>query len=59
MKYMSKENNGEGGTIVQLASVAGITTIPLIPIYCSSKHAVIEFTRGFGVSFFCGYFKII
>lgn len=58
MKYMSKENDGEGGHIIQLSSIAGINTVPLVPIYCSAKHAVIAFTKCFGVSFSYLYFKI-
>lgn len=50
MKLMSKENGGNGGIIVNVASVLGFTVLPGTPIYNATKHGVIGFTRSLGVS---------
>jgi NAD(P)-dependent dehydrogenase (short-subunit alcohol dehydrogenase family) len=34
-----------GGAIVLTASLAGLTAVPLDPVYCASKHAVVGFMR--------------
>lgn len=44
VKRVGKHHNGKGGTIVNIASVLGIRNI-WFPIYCSTKHAVVSFTR--------------
>jgi NAD(P)-dependent dehydrogenase (short-subunit alcohol dehydrogenase family) len=36
---------GRGGNIINIASVAGLMGIPLRAAYCSSKHAVVGFTK--------------
>lgn len=44
---MGKHKGGKGGTIVNIASLAGLTScFPLCPVYSSSKYAVV----GFGVN---------
>lgn len=43
--YMSKTKDGNGGVIVNISSVMGLSTIPSIPTYIASKHAVLGFTR--------------
>lgn len=50
MNYMSKDKNGNGGDIVQIASIAGINPFPFCPIYCASKFAIVGFARSLGVS---------
>jgi len=43
--YMGKHKGGKGGTILNMSSLAGVTSVGLLPVYGSSKYAVI----GFGV----------
>ncbi|KAK1126704.1 hypothetical protein K0M31_004328 [Melipona bicolor] len=51
MNYMGKHNGGEGGTVVNISSIAGLDVLPSWPVYCSSKHAVIIFSRALQESF--------
>ena len=37
-----------GGTIVATASLAGLTSAPLDPVYCANKHAVVGLVRALG-----------
>ena len=37
-----------GGAIVATASLAGLTAVPMDPIYAANKHAVVGFTRSLG-----------
>lgn len=41
---MGKHKGGKGGVIVNTASILGLKNIGM-PIYCSTKHAVVSFTR--------------
>uniref|UniRef100_UPI0025413FD9 15-hydroxyprostaglandin dehydrogenase [NAD(+)] n=1 Tax=Euleptes europaea TaxID=460621 RepID=UPI0025413FD9 len=45
LDYMKTENGGNGGAIVNIASLAGLMPVPFQPVYCASKHGVIGFTR--------------
>jgi 15-hydroxyprostaglandin dehydrogenase (NAD) len=47
---MGKDEGGQGGVVVNMASVAGLGPSESFPIYVASKHAVIGLTRSFGVS---------
>lgn len=49
INYMSKHTGGNGGHIIQISSLAGLRTIPLAPVYSSSKISVIQFTKCLGV----------
>ncbi|XP_050092318.1 alcohol dehydrogenase 1-like [Anopheles aquasalis] len=49
LDLMSRSKGGKGGVIVNVASVAGLETIPFLPIYCASKHGVVSFSRSLGV----------
>jgi len=40
---MGKHKGGKGGTILNMASMAGVTSVGLFPVYSSSKYAVIGF----------------
>lgn len=45
LDHMSVSNGGQGGSIVNVASVLGLDYLYTIPIYNASKHAVIGYTR--------------
>ncbi|XP_053674631.1 alcohol dehydrogenase 1-like [Anopheles nili] len=49
LDLMSRAKGGNGGVIVNVASVAGFEPIPFLPIYCATKHGVVGFTRSLGV----------
>lgn len=51
IECMSKEKGGEGGIIVNTASVLGLDKMFSMPAYVATKHAVIGFTRCLGVSY--------
>ncbi|XP_031633579.1 alcohol dehydrogenase 1-like [Contarinia nasturtii] len=43
--YMGVSKGGHGGTIMNIASAAGLRPVRFIPVYCASKHGVVAFTR--------------
>lgn len=43
--HMSIEKNGKGGTIVNIASVVGLSPFFNLPAYTASKHAIVGYTR--------------
>ncbi|XP_076753359.1 uncharacterized protein LOC143424884 [Xylocopa sonorina] len=45
MKYMDKQKGGKGGTLVNIASIVGFRIYSQVPVYCSSKHNVLAFSR--------------
>ncbi|CAH0397747.1 unnamed protein product [Chilo suppressalis] len=45
---MRKDKGGNGGTVINIASIYGFRVDPFIPIYQGSKFAVMGFTRSFG-----------
>ncbi|XP_038078436.1 15-hydroxyprostaglandin dehydrogenase [NAD(+)]-like [Patiria miniata] len=45
LKHMSLDEGGQGGTIINMASIAGLAPIPYMPTYAASKHAVIGLTK--------------
>ncbi|KAM7142164.1 15-hydroxyprostaglandin dehydrogenase [NAD(+)] isoform 1-T1 [Molossus nigricans] len=45
LEYMSKQNGGEGGIIINMSSLAGLMPVAQQPVYCASKHGIIGFTR--------------
>ncbi|XP_022090280.1 15-hydroxyprostaglandin dehydrogenase [NAD(+)]-like [Acanthaster planci] len=47
LKHMSLDEGGHGGTIINMASVAGLRPIPYMPSYAASKHAIIGMTKSF------------
>lgn len=50
MKHMGKNQGGNGGTIVNIASILGLNTIAGCPVYCGTKHAVVGLTKSYAVS---------
>lgn len=59
LSHMTKENGtGNGGCIVNIASVTALNPTHIVPIYSATKYAVLGFTRAMGVSwwfFFSGF----
>lgn len=45
LEHMKKENGGNGGVIVNVASMAGLGPLPMAPIYTATKHGVVGFSR--------------
>lgn len=43
--HMSKKKGGEGGVILNIASMAGYRPLYWTPIYVATKHAILGFTR--------------
>jgi NAD(P)-dependent dehydrogenase (short-subunit alcohol dehydrogenase family) len=47
---MDKCRGGKGGTVVNMGSIAGLGQgMDITPIYNATKHAVVGFSRAFGV----------
>ncbi|RXG71631.1 15-hydroxyprostaglandin dehydrogenase [NAD(+)] [Armadillidium vulgare] len=51
LKRMGKHNGGEGGFIVNTASMLGAVRAPFTPMYSATKAAVIHYTRCMGHEF--------
>ncbi|XP_061104225.1 15-hydroxyprostaglandin dehydrogenase [NAD(+)]-like [Conger conger] len=45
LQHMKKDTGGEGGVIVNTASIAGLGPVLLLPVYAATKHAVVGFSR--------------
>ncbi|KAK1788555.1 hypothetical protein P4O66_016975 [Electrophorus voltai] len=45
MDHMKKQNGGQGGVIINVASMAGLGPLPGAPIYTATKHGVVGFSR--------------
>nr|XP_061792197.1 15-hydroxyprostaglandin dehydrogenase [NAD(+)]-like isoform X1 [Nerophis lumbriciformis] len=45
LEHMSKEHGKEGGTIINVSSMAAFLHSPHQPVYTATKHGVIGFTR--------------
>ncbi|KAK3098763.1 hypothetical protein FSP39_022862 [Pinctada imbricata] len=45
VKYMSKEEGGKGGVVVNLGSTAGLEPVYSNPVYAGSKCGVVGYTR--------------
>ncbi|XP_043917644.1 15-hydroxyprostaglandin dehydrogenase [NAD(+)] [Protopterus annectens] len=45
LQYMSKENDGQGGSIINMSSIAGLVPAAHQPVYSATKFGVIGFTR--------------
>lgn len=45
LKYMGINNGGKGGVLINIASIAGLIAFSQSPIYSTSKHAIVGFSR--------------
>lgn len=45
LQHMKKQNKGQGGVIVNIASMAGLGPFLSAPVYTATKHAVVGFSR--------------
>ncbi|XP_056450432.1 15-hydroxyprostaglandin dehydrogenase [NAD(+)]-like isoform X2 [Gadus chalcogrammus] len=45
LEHMNKLSGGQGGVIINIASLAGLGPLPGAPIYTATKHGVVGFTR--------------
>jgi 15-hydroxyprostaglandin dehydrogenase (NAD) len=52
-QYMGKDKGGKGGVLVNMASTSGLNPTVFLPVYVTTKHAVIGLSRSFGVSTVC------
>ncbi|XP_028305195.1 15-hydroxyprostaglandin dehydrogenase [NAD(+)] isoform X2 [Gouania willdenowi] len=56
LEHMSKEHGKEGGTIINVSSMAAFIHSPHQPVYTATKYGVIGFTRALAdASALCGY----
>ncbi|KAG5881902.1 hypothetical protein JTB14_004796 [Gonioctena quinquepunctata] len=51
-QYMGTQNCGNGGYILNNASILGLEPFYASPVYCGTKHFVIGFTRSMGHEYF-------
>ncbi|OXU30576.1 hypothetical protein TSAR_007181 [Trichomalopsis sarcophagae] len=51
IERLGKHKGGKGGIIVNTASILGLRNLDCLPIYCSTKHAVVSFTRCLDVQY--------
>ena len=49
MKYMGKNNGGNGGAIINMSSVAGLSCSPGFPVYSATNYAIIGMSKSFAV----------
>lgn len=47
VQVMGKDLGGRGGIVVNVASVLGLDVLPQLPIYSTTKQAVISFSRSY------------
>jgi len=45
LQYMGKDEGGNGGVVVNIASILGLAPLAGSPVYVATKHAVIGHTR--------------
>jgi len=50
-QYMGKDKGGNGGVIVNIASILGLQPLDSCPVYTASKHFVVGFDRSLGTPY--------
>ncbi|XP_019638392.1 PREDICTED: 15-hydroxyprostaglandin dehydrogenase [NAD(+)]-like [Branchiostoma belcheri] len=53
LRYMGKQNGGNGGLIINMSSVAGLYAFPS-PVYATTKAGVVGLTRSLGMDYKLG-----
>ncbi|KAK0180243.1 hypothetical protein PV327_005908 [Microctonus hyperodae] len=48
---MGKHKGGNGGVVINIASIAAFEAYEHAPVYAATKHAVIGFTRGIALNY--------
>lgn len=48
---MGKDRGGRGGVVVNMGSNVSLRPYVSVPIYTATKHAIVGFTRSYGVCF--------
>lgn len=52
LRFMGKDRGGRGGVVVNMGSNVSLRPYVSLPIYTATKHAILGFTRSYGVSMF-------
>ncbi|XP_026758198.3 alcohol dehydrogenase 1-like [Galleria mellonella] len=52
LELMRKDQNGKGGVIINMSSIAALCQLPETPIYCATKSAVLQFSNCIGMDTF-------
>lgn len=50
LRFIGKDRGGRGGTVINMGSNVSLRPYVSIPIYTATKHAIVGFTRAYGVS---------
>lgn len=50
LRFMGKDRGGRGGAVVNMGSNVSLRPYVSLPIYTATKHAILGFTRSYGVS---------
>ncbi|KAK2828073.1 hypothetical protein Q5P01_019107 [Channa striata] len=50
LEHMNKLTGGQGGVIINMASITGVYPVQGCPAYTASKHGVVGFTRGMAIT---------
>ncbi|XP_054716222.1 15-hydroxyprostaglandin dehydrogenase [NAD(+)]-like [Uloborus diversus] len=50
-EYMGTSHGGNGGIVINTASVLGLVPFDIIPVYTATKHAVVGLTRSYGLPY--------
>jgi len=50
-RFMGKDRGGSGGVVINTGSNVCMQPYVSVPIYTATKHAIIGFTRAYGVSY--------
>lgn len=56
---MRKDNGGNGGTIINMASIAAFNVVPHCPVYNATKSGILSFSICLGVSILVPSNKIL
>ncbi|XP_034834947.1 15-hydroxyprostaglandin dehydrogenase [NAD(+)]-like [Maniola hyperantus] len=52
LDHMRTDQGGSGGTIINISSGAGIAKFSIVPMYCGSKAAILQFGRSLAIPAF-------